>query len=683
MSFKKNMNNILSFDEYSGYELEQVVYDQELNEAFKVRGFFNKWAARKVRNKLSDEIEMSKAIMEGIQNGLEALNENFDVIKEKIDNSDDAKEKGEKQKALDAIMKILEDSRKNTWDLNALIDEGEIDYTGFTANVGIASVAYFGILFSPFRASVMIHKGYNYFFGIIKNTVRKALVMLQLNFDQFENLIITKAFQSAGYLQAIEVGTQIADFYKDLEAEFVKNGGKNAEKLKLKLQAARQHADELRKNSKAIQQSESAYNCMDQYNNTYTKSLETLRQYSSEDVQKHLDSIKTSMSKLAGQDQDLQTFSELIIANAEEHAYKVSSSIYNKFAKMTEVFSLPNQKKLIDLIQAATKEQQDAAEKVSKDKDMKEAEKKAEEAEKEALEVFKEVDGTEIGDIDKETKKYDSSKIKADNWTYEKFQELDEKKKDVLERWLGIHPEVLDKCDITLQLAFDIPFENSSYIDSLVDYIEPCISMATNEAYIWNFDEFILEKVSSSIKSKSKKDDSTEEKINKKINKASDCDEFLTSLFIDKEKFDKTDLKRLDYAIEKVKNISSKKDWVEKLKKKRNEIEKELSSKGKKKYYLDFEELSDSNLKDLKNLYKNKNVAIVAFKVIGEKVLKDNTFVKNSEDLVNIIKKCLKSKKEDISPVTYNLLKDSLAKLKNARNNDYVSVENDEKKSEN
>ena len=29
---------------------------------------------------------------------------------------------------LDEIMKILEDSRNNTWDLNELIDEGEIDF---------------------------------------------------------------------------------------------------------------------------------------------------------------------------------------------------------------------------------------------------------------------------------------------------------------------------------------------------------------------------------------------------------------------------------------------------------------------------------------------------------------------------------------------------------------------------
>ncbi len=59
------MNNILSFNEYNGQELETIVYDQELNEG--IRTFINKRAAGKVRTELADEIEMSKTIMEGIQ----------------------------------------------------------------------------------------------------------------------------------------------------------------------------------------------------------------------------------------------------------------------------------------------------------------------------------------------------------------------------------------------------------------------------------------------------------------------------------------------------------------------------------------------------------------------------------------------------------------------------------------
>ena len=167
------MNNILSFNAYNGYELEKMVYSEILNEKSStgkgIRGFFNRRAASKVRSELEEEIELSKSIMQGIQDGLETLNDNFDALRKNIDNGDNDS-KGKKQKVLDEIIKIIEDSKKRTWDINELIDEGEIDYTGFTANIGIASVAYFGILLTPFRAAILIHKGYNYFFNIVKSS---------------------------------------------------------------------------------------------------------------------------------------------------------------------------------------------------------------------------------------------------------------------------------------------------------------------------------------------------------------------------------------------------------------------------------------------------------------------------------------------------------------------------------
>ena len=497
------MNNILSFNEYSGQELERVVYDNELNEKSMLRGFFNKRAARKVKSELAEEIEMSKTIMEGIQNGLESLNENFDAIKKDIE-SDKSGKKGEKEKVLDSIKKIIEDSRNNTWDLNQLIDEGEIDYTGFTANVGIASVAYFGILFTPFRSIVMIHKGYNYFFNIVKNTIRKALVMLQLNFDQFENLIITKGFQSAGYLQDQDTSVKISVFYEKLQSKLFDEksgslvGKKGSAYAKEQMQLAKQQIDAMMKADKIRNLSDNAYNCLDQYNNTYTRSLETLRQYSQDDVQKHLDSIKTSMSKLAGQEADLQVFSELIIAAAEEHAYKVSSSIYNKFAKMTEVFSLPNQQKLIDLIQAATKEKQDAAEEEKKKRESAEELKKASEFEDEGVKIFSSLSGTKLGKMDDETKKYDEKDIEADNWTYDEFNKLDDDKQQTFDRWLNSHPEVLKKCDDTLQTALNID-NYTEYVDMLIDYVGNCLVGKTNESYILDFDQYLME----SIKKKS------------------------------------------------------------------------------------------------------------------------------------------------------------------------------------
>lgn len=624
------MNNIKSFNEYTGQELERVVYDNVLNEKSMLRGFFNKRAARKVKSELAEEIEMSKTIMEGIQSGLESLDENFDAIKKDID-SDEGEKKGEKEKVLDSIKKIIEDSRNNTWDLNQLIDEGEIDYTGFTANVGIASVAYFGILFTPFRSIVMIHKGYNYFFNIVKNTIRKALVMLQLNFDQFENLIITKGFQSAGYLQDQDTSVKISEFYGKLQSKLFDEksgslvGKKGSAYAKEQMQLAKQQIDAMMKADKIRNLSDNAYNCLDQYNNTYTRSLETLRQYSQDDVQKHLDAIKTSMSKLAGQEADLQVFSELIIAAAEEHAYKVSTSIYNKFAKMSEVFSLPNQKKLIDLIQAATKEKQDAADEEKKRLERDEELKKVSEFEDEGAGIFSSLDGVKLGKMNDETKKYDGKDIEAGNWTYDEFNKLDDDKKQTLDRWLNGHQEVLEKCDDTLQIALK-PDNYYEYVDMLIDYVGNCLVdrglKKKNESYILNFCQYLMES-------------------------------------------------EMEETPDKGESSEDGEDESE---------EKETAKKSR--YVIDFNKLEDSQLEDVKKMFikdgekEKASVSRIALEVIGEKLLNDNTFVKNAEQIVKHISDAVDSNnhKVAISSVTYELLKRSIDKLKTLRSHDYSTI---------
>ena len=708
------MNNIKSFNEYTHQELEVIAYDNVLNEG--LRSFFNKRATAKVRSELADEIEMSKSIMEGIQTGLDSLNENFDAIRKGIEDTDNEQVKGEKQKTLDSIMKILEDSRKNTWDLNQLIDEGEIDYTGFTANVGIASVAYFGILLTPFRATILMHKGYKYFFNIVRNTIRKALVMLQLNFDQFENLIITKGFQSADYLQADDAGAKVSEFYGSINSQlFGERGslkGKRGSKdLELKLKAAKQQFDQQMKLDKQTQQADNAYNCLDMYNNTYTKSLETLRSYSQDDVQKNLDAIKTSMSKLAGQEVDLQTYSELLIAAAEEHAYAVSSSIYNKFAKMTEVFSLPNQKKMIDLIMDANKEQQKEAKRLKKErKENKELQERIEtnsNKETDGLNVFKSLEGVDIGDAEEGEeglKKYDASKIKADKWTYDEFEKLKDEDKESLEIWFGLHPEVLKECDETLQVYIDTPYNNSAYIDSLIDYIAPCISNneSVEESVILSFDEYIFEskkkkkkKHHSSSKSyipepeeteetespKYKLSDKEKEKLDKKIEtvKAKLTDLMILALgkdYLDKDEFTDEDKARLDYIIEKGKEKEVDDGVIDELESYRKGIETRYE------LFIDFKNIDNAQINDLKELYDNEDIAVVALKAIGKKVLKDNTFVKNSKYIVGRIKKCLDKKKVGISVMSSILLAKSINNLRELRNHDYTQVENDTKKSE-
>lgn len=708
------MNNIKSFSEYTNQELEVIAYDNVLNEG--LRSFFNKRAASRARAELADEIEMSKSIMEGIQSGLESLNENFDAIRKGIEDTDNEQLKGKKQETLDSIMKILEDSRKSTWDLNQLIDEGEIDYTGFTANVGIASVAYFGILLTPFRATILMHKGYKYFFNIVKNTIRKALVMLQLNFDQFENLIITKGFQSMDYLQADDSGAKVSEFYGSINSQLFGERGslkgkRGSKELELKLKAAKQQFDQQMKLDKQTQQADNAYNCLDMYNNTYTKSLETLRSYSQDDVQKQLDSIKASMSKLAGQEADLQTYSELLIAAAEEHAYAVSSSIYNKFAKMTEVFSLPNQKKMIDLIMAANKEQQKEAKRLKKErKENKELQERIEtnsNKETEGLNVFKSLEGVDIGDAEEGEeglKKYDASKIKADKWTYDEFEKLKDEDKESLNIWFELHPEVLKECDETLQVYIDTPYNNSAYIDSLIDYIAPCISNNENveESVILSFDEYIFEskkkkkkKHHSSSKSyipepeepeetespKYELSDKEKEKLDKKIEtvKAKLTDLMILALgkdYLDKDEFTDEDKAKLDYIIEKSKEKEVDDGVIDELESYRKGIETRYE------LFIDFKNIDNAQINDLKELYDNEDVSVAALKAIGKKVLKDNTFVKNSKYIVGRIKKCLDKKKVGISVMSSILLAKSINNLRELRNHDYIQVENDAKKSE-
>lgn len=706
------MNNIKSFNEYTGQELEQIVYDQELNEGIMgkgIRGFFNKSAARKVRAELADEIEMSKSIMDGIKEGLEAMNDDFDAIKKSLDDSDENdKKKGDKQKLLEEITKILENSRKNTWDLNELIDEGEIDYTGFTANIGIATVANFGVLFTPFRSMVMIHKGYRYFFNIIKNTVRKSLVMLQVNFDQFENLIVTQSLRCAGVITATDTSGDIGEFYGNICAQIAENKSmskKQLEKVKTLLNAAKNKFDQQVKADKLKDTAENLYNNLDPYNNTYTKSLEVLRQYSGDDVQKHLDAIKTSMNKLAGQDVDLQTYAELIIAAAEEHAYEVSSSIYNKFAKMTEVFSLPNQQKLIDLILAANKEDKAAAKKLRDEKKAEKLEQEKSEKEEKCTEIFEKIEGTKLGELDKETNKYDESKIKAEGWTYDEFIKLEKDDRDVFESWLNTHREVLKKCDESLQMYVDTPFVNSSYIDSLIDYIGPYVKEIDNKkkrykinsSYFMNFDEFVFE---SSGQKEYELSDEDKKEIEHEIDDMksgiiSNVENVFKLIFgssftslddLDGIEIDDEQRAKLNYLIDACKNSEGvDKDILNSF----IDFEDSIDEDGtvNSKHYITFKDLDDNQVKDLRKLYvDNEKLAIVAFKVIGEKILNNKTFAKNSKSIVTTIKNCVDSKYEKISFMTYTLLKKSIEKLDDIRNHDYADIDKnddeDTKKSE-
>ena len=281
--------------------------------------------------------------------------------------------------------------------------------------------------------------------------------------------------------------------------------------------------------------------------------------------------------------------------------------------------------------------------------------------------MFKSIDGIEIGDIDEETKKYDKSKIKnAKDWTYEKYNELDDEQKDKLDAWLMSHPEVLKECDETLQVAINIPFNDTSYIDSLIDYVGPYIKekeiKKVKESYFMNFDQFVFESEGSKEEYEMSEDD--KKKFDDEFDKLEPDDmnkDDLLKLMFGDEYDDPDDIKKdseskvkLDYLIGKCEKVAEFPDSIlNDLKNIRNGLDSEGTKNSK--YYITFGDLNDNQIDDLKELYENEEVSIVALKVIGEKVLNDKTFSKNSKLIVETINKCIESKREKISLMTYSV----------------------------
>ena len=105
------------------------------------------------------------------------------------------------------------------------------------------------------------------------------------------------------------------------------------------------------------------------------------------------------------------------------------------------------------------------------------------------------------------------------------------------------------------------------------------------------------------------------------------------------------------------------------------------------RYYLDFSNIDDENqLNYIKELYSdNKEIAIIALGVIGDNVLKDKSFAKNAQSIVNIIGTCLEDENKKVrikSTLTYNLLTESVKELKDKRSHDYNGAEETKKSDE-
>ena len=418
------MNNILTFEDYKKMNIRQVeslIYRQfmeenikeEVNEGF-IRNAINKASGKFIQNALADEIEKGKELEKSIKEALDGLNKGFEEISKNIDsNQENDKNSKSKLASIEKVKEAIKAVQSQAFDTLTMIGSGgEIDFAGFLGSATVSAAVNFGILFSPIRSLYITRKAYKYFLGIIKQTIRRNLLVIQLNFDQFENLILQKSFETDEDAEDRIARDTMSETLKDLEYHLCKDNPlfkKDSQIKKLKAQldvfgkAAKQRMDLRKENTKRSPYS-SLFN--DQYNNTYTKTLEQIKQYINEDSQKELDSLKNSITKMSGNDVELVPYGELLISAAEEYAIHTNHGINNNFIKMSSVFNLDNQKKLIELIQGTQEENLKEIKRKQDKIDTKEAEKKVKK------------------DIETGKKLYEEKlKDSTDDYTFDKFDE--------------------------------------------------------------------------------------------------------------------------------------------------------------------------------------------------------------------------------------------------------------------
>ena len=414
------MNNILTFEDYKKMnirQVESVIYRQFIDEDIKdevnegaIRKAINKAASNFIQNALADEIEKGKELEKSIKEALDGLDKGFEKIKTKIDANADSKPKFA---AIEKVKEAIKAVQSQAFDTLTMIgSEGEIDFAGFMGSASVSAAVNFGILFSPIRSIFMTRKAYKYFLGIIKQTIRRNLLVIQLNFDQFENLILQKSFETeedSEFMTKIDtlshVITSLTNDLCDGKNQLFK-GTKN-KALKDRISAFKTAQDTLYKQHQVSSKNNPLRSLWeDQHNNTYTRTLEQIKQYINDDSQKELDALKNSITKMAGNDVDLVPYGELLISAAEEYAIHTNHGINNNFIKMSSVFNLENQKKLIELIKNAEDES----------KKEKEREKDNFDLEKQEEEIRKNVE---------EGKKLYEEKLKdsTENFTFDKFND--------------------------------------------------------------------------------------------------------------------------------------------------------------------------------------------------------------------------------------------------------------------
>jgi hypothetical protein len=422
------MNNILTFEDYKKMnirQVESVIYRQFVEEDMKdevnegiIRNFINKTSSNFIQTALADEIEKGKELEKSIKEALDGLDKGFEEIKKKIDVKVDSKSK---LAAIEKVKEAIKAVQSQAFDTLTMIgSEGEIDFAGFVGSATVSAAANFGILFSPIRSLFITRKAYKYFLGIIKQTIRRNLLIIQLNFDQFENLILQKSFETEDDHDDRTIRDTMSEtliklqehLFKDTMFKSKKKQNDLSNRIKdfhsiLKMQHEQNKINDRNNPYRSLWQ--------DQYNNTYTRTLEQIKQYINDDSQKELDALKNSITKMAGNDTELAQYGELLISAAEEYAIQTNHGINNNFIKMSSVFNLENQKKLIEMIQKTQDENKKEIDRKQKNIDAKELKERTENEIKEGKKIYEEKLKDKEGDytFDKFTDEFDENDIKC------------------------------------------------------------------------------------------------------------------------------------------------------------------------------------------------------------------------------------------------------------------------------
>ena len=483
------MNNILNFEQYR----EQVRLFEEnlvksqilqpLDESLKgkIRKKINAKAEVFVRAALADEIEMGRQLNEEIQSSVDDLKEYIEKIQEFVD--DNTPDKTELFKKLE---KMFNDIHKASFELLEILSGVKINFADYVQNATMATLVNFGVLFIPTRSIFLLKKSYKYFIGLIKNTIRKDMLMLMLNFDQFENTVLIQSLEDDEMNKEMEkLETQKAavdQLIAVMMGEKSKKGQSYEKVIKDAERASKLVKQKFDMELKSLDRKSPAIGFDSRYDNTYTKTLDQLKSFVLEDDTKYLEAIKNGMRTQALDEVDTKSYVELLISAAEECAYEVSNAIHTNFIEKVSVFKLANQKRLIELV----KKDKELLEK-QKEKDEKERIKELDKLKDEKFEKAVEEHGEEIfnrvieGSPEKQVEKY--KKLGKKEYDGDEYNE-----KDILTAWLSkfdVDEKEYKNWDekkgdisdsLKLYFADVVPNEDSylKYADILVDCLLPC-----------------------------------------------------------------------------------------------------------------------------------------------------------------------------------------------------------------